>query len=44
LAAAGNPHIRLYDVNSNHPQPVCFSCELSLVYYNMLIEWNFLLE
>ena len=22
LAAAGNPHIRLYDVNSNHPQPV----------------------
>lgn len=26
LAAAGNPHIRLYDVNSNHPQPVCSSC------------------
>lgn len=22
LAAAGNPHIRLFDVNSNHPQPV----------------------
>lgn len=25
LAAAGNPHIRLFDVNSNSPQPVrCF--------------------
>lgn len=23
LAAAGNPHIRLFDVNSNTPQPVC---------------------
>ena len=23
LAAAGNPHIRLFDVNSNSPQPVC---------------------
>lgn len=22
LAAAGNPHIRLFDVNSNSPQPV----------------------
>jgi hypothetical protein len=23
LAAAGNPHIRLFDVNSSHPHPVC---------------------
>uniref|UniRef100_A0A453H2S8 Target of rapamycin complex subunit LST8 n=1 Tax=Aegilops tauschii subsp. strangulata TaxID=200361 RepID=A0A453H2S8_AEGTS len=23
LAAAGNSHIRLFDVNSNSPQPVC---------------------
>lgn len=22
LAAAGNPHIRLFDINSNSPQPV----------------------
>ena len=24
LAAAGNSHIRLFDVNSNSPQPVCY--------------------
>lgn len=40
LAAAGNPHIRLFDVNSTSPQPVCFmsfldkstsfNCSLSL--------------
>jgi G protein beta subunit-like protein len=23
LAAAGNPYIRLFDVNSSHPHPVC---------------------
>lgn len=24
LAAAGNPHIKLFEVNSNRAEPVCF--------------------
>lgn len=31
LAAAGNPHIRLFDVNSNSPQPV--RCSLNWSYF-----------
>ena len=38
LAAAGNPHIRLFDVNSNHPQPVG-ALNMSLV-LNPLSGWS----
>lgn len=40
LAAAGNPLIRLFDVNSSHPHPVCILSVWFPVLYSVLHTWN----
>ncbi len=40
LAAAGNPLIRLFDVNSSHPHPVCILSVWFPVLYSVLRTWN----
>jgi len=39
LAAAGNPHIRLFDVNSNSPQPVCLFQQIHLLSGKSFLFW-----
>jgi hypothetical protein len=40
IAAAGNPHIRFFEVNTHNPNPVCYIIQKEILQKASLIEGN----